>query len=453
MKKLMFLASMLVAGMMLFVGCEPSEKIEKPEEPVIPEEPGDKEPEVPVLDLNTYRLDGTDTRIGSAFAMTYSGYITFYVTKQEGIESFEQFSEMTDEPEYLFFLVTPSLLNKELDLMTEKGEFSIATTFSDVQIGEGIAPDFNESINEGKAKFEFDEATRKCRISIKFSIADGTENGKMFELLAEAVLPEEKLNENIYSVNGNEKPLRASFYLFPDETSLYLYFTSAEVVSMDELTELAETYVIAVLPYTFDESGTISVNASEAAYMYVDNYSGEMSEELESVTTAEVSVGSPNPDTDMAEMSVKADLDLKFKDGVTVKICFDGNSISGDYIPPVANEFTYNNETVSIGSAVLDRTTEPYTIWFHKTAGCEVVDEMEGGVTIKLPADCFDGEPVGFSQTPDFTISYGGNIWSGASGDSGTVTASLTDGIFSVEATNYDNFSLNYNGPVVVIEK
>lgn len=454
MKKLMFLASMLAAGMMLFASCEPTGKVENPEDPENPGEeipgPDDKEPE---LGLNTYRLDGADTKIGSTFVMSSGDYLAFYVTKQEGIGSFEQFLEMEEEPEYLYFLVTPSLLNKELDLMTEKGEFAIGTTFSDVSLGEGIAPDFNESIQEGKAKFEFDETTRKCRISIELSIADGSETGMPFRLLAETVIPEVEINKNIYSINGNEKPLRASFYMFPDETSLFLYFTSSEVVSLDEMTELAETYVIAKMPYTFDDSGAISVNASEASFIYVDNYTGEMLDAVGSVTKSEVTVGSPNPDSDMAEMAVKASLDFKFDNGQTVKIEFDGNSISADYVPPVANEFTINSETYSIGSAVLDRTTVPYTLWFHNTAGCDVIGEMEGGVTIKLPADCFTGEAVGFSQEPDFTISYGAVTWSGANGDSGTVTASVADGMLSVEATNYDNFDLNYNGPVVIIEK
>ena len=76
-----------------------------------------------------------------------------------------------------------------------------------------------------------------------------------------------------------------------------------------------------------------------------------------------------------------------------------------------------------------------------------IYTEREDVLKIHLPSDFLDGNAHGFSQSPDLYIEYDGQVYSKANGYSGTVTVGKDENIIKIEATNYDNLKIIYEGP------
>jgi hypothetical protein len=73
--------------------------------------------------------------------------------------------------------------------------------------------------------------------------------------------------------------------------------------------------------------------------------------------------------------------------------------------------------------------------------------EKDDVVRITLPSNFLDGNAHGFSQSPNLYIEYDGVVYSKANGSSGTVTAGIYGDNIKIEATNYNNLEVIYEGP------
>jgi hypothetical protein len=76
-----------------------------------------------------------------------------------------------------------------------------------------------------------------------------------------------------------------------------------------------------------------------------------------------------------------------------------------------------------------------------------IYTEREDVLKIHLPSDFIDGNAHGFSQSPDLYIEYDGKVYSKAKGYSGTVTVGRDGDTLRIDATNYDNLKITYEGP------
>jgi hypothetical protein len=68
-------------------------------------------------------------------------------------------------------------------------------------------------------------------------------------------------------------------------------------------------------------------------------------------------------------------------------------------------------------------------------------------VKINLPVNFLDGNAHGFSQSPDLYMDYDGQRYSKATGYSGTITVDEDGDTIRIDATNYDNLKITYEGP------
>jgi hypothetical protein len=132
--------------------------------------------------------------------------------------------------------------------------------------------------------------------------------------------------------------------------------------------------------------------------------------------------------------------------GVEYAISFEGDCISCYDAPVVeTNYLIYNGEKKNISSASIDATDS--SVW-------KIDFAVEGGTTatVTTPSNFLDGNARGFSQSPNLTVSYGGETFSKANGNSGTVTALLNEEELTLELefTNYKNCEISYLGVVTI---
>ena len=108
------------------------------------------------------------------------------------------------------------------------------------------------------------------------------------------------------------------------------------------------------------------------------------------------------------------------------------------------NYLSYNGVEYEISAATLTEANSLYTFTFTNTSGKDLV--------LTAPDFAFGGDAYGFSQSPDFTVSYDGKVLSKANGNNGTMTAyyKVMSQVLELDFTDYDKLNFNYTGAVTV---
>lgn len=99
--------------------------------------------------------------------------------------------------------------------------------------------------------------------------------------------------------------------------------------------------------------------------------------------------------------------------------------------------------------AELDFSGTTLEISFDGNAISTEVTEVKESV---VERNFIDGNAHGFSQSPYMNIRYNDTIFSKATGYSGTVTVGIDGSTMTIEATNYKNLKISYEGPFKVSE-
>ena len=107
------------------------------------------------------------------------------------------------------------------------------------------------------------------------------------------------------------------------------------------------------------------------------------------------------------------------------------------------DEVIYDGETYGITDVILNLQPDPANLT------CTVMIWTTRGdmVKITLPVNFLDGNAHGFSQSSNLYMEYDGHIYSKATGYSGTITVAEDGETIRIEATNYDNLKITYEGP------
>ena len=427
----LFLRIVAALVAVMIVACEKPE-LESPEQEVpeqeIPEQekPEQEKPgtELPPLGENMFEIDGVQSSFGSIAVSNFGEYVCIAATPVEGIE---EFSDIFEQEEYFYTAISPLLNGKEIDLMSEETLYTVISTLKSAEILM-VSPTSREEIVSGTSIFDYTEGI--ADVEAEYVLAGGA----ALKVKLNAEEPGIIVNENLFSIDDNPKPVRAAFSMVEDGVTA-LYLTPAGISFFDEL-EVATYYAYIVLDESRCHGRTLSVS-DLLAVGYVDNINGVIVDSGEVPVTGTVNVAS-DPD-DPYHYVVAVDLDFN---GSTLEIRFDGTTVDADVKEVVENEFIYQDKSygikgVSIG--LKPGTEDVYLV--EVRTGCEDV------LTISLPAKFLDGNAHGFSQSQDLYIEYDGAVYSKAAGSSGTVTVGISDGIMKLEATNYDNIQLVYEGP------
>lgn len=386
--------------------------------------PGQQDqPQAPQLEENTYMLDGQPGRFGSVEVSNIGEYICIAATPDEGIGEFES---IFGQDEYFYVAISPLLNGKEFDLMTERDLYTVMSTLEGAFL-ESVAPSMLEEIESGKCFFDYKDG--KARVDITLTLKGGAE-------LAACLSAEESgivVNENIFAISGDEKPLRTAFFIREDGL-VTLYLTPAGIDFFEDI-PITTYYAYVILDDTQCNGRTLDVGDIVAAG-YGDNFNEIY------VDSREVSAkGTLNVLADPADPShYTLTADLSFG-GTTLMLRYDGNAIDAGAREEMKNEVVYEGQPLGIKAVYVDMMPS-----LENTCGVLILTERDDMVRMTLPVGFLDGNAHGFSQSPYMSIEYDGTTYSKAEGYSGTVTVSLDDATIKIEATNYDNLQITYEG-------
>lgn len=438
----------------LFASCDKPETTEPdPDAPgtEIPDDPdgpgsGDEDtPDGPAYpeNANTFVVDGVETPVGSTFAFTYEGFLTFMATPQE-----TTFEEAFDG-EYIQMLFLPSFYNQDVDL--KENPLQIYVWDNETETYE-ITGDMLES---GSARLNHEDGSDTYTLLVYMKFNDGTEVG----INATATMAEEEAPEDgsTITINGTTNPVRAAFY-YDDSGTTFLYFTAGDIdYFYDDIFNVHE-YVYIFLNEDDLTGNEIDITTSDKYFElgYENQASGEENslyittgDLLGATGTVSVTRNGLDPTRFTAKMSVT------FGDGTKVDLDFDGVCKSTDETAQIPNEFTCNGSTEDIKSILVDKSgTDIWKIYMSSIGGVETVSEFEsfGSFVITAPAEAFNiGEGVGFSTYKDtLKFEYEGQTW--AYPDTGTLEAYLEGDQLTLDFTTYGDVKGHYEGPAIIVE-
>lgn len=390
----------------------------------IPGKPGQGNQDV-VLDANTYAVDKDKSTFGSVELTNLGEYICIAATPVEGVQSFDAVFE---QDEFFYVAISPLLNGKEFDLMTENDLYTVMSTLEGAFL-ETVAPDMKEEIKEGKCLFDYKDG--KATVEVRLTLADGTKLAAKMEAEEPGIV----VNENIFAIGGDEKPVRTAFYLKEDGLTT-LYLTPAGIEYFEDIS-ITTYYAYIVLDDTQCNGRSLDVS-DIVAVGYGDNFSEIYVDSRE--VSAKGSLKVFADPSDASHYQVSADITFG---GTTLKLRYDGNAIDAGTKEVVKNEVIYNGETYGITNVILNMQPDPVSL----TCTVMIFTERGDMVKINLPVNFLDGNAHGFSQSPDLYMDYDGQRYSKATGYSGTITVAEDGDTIRIDATNYDNLKITYEGP------
>ena len=185
-------------------------------------------PELPQLEVNTYEVDGERNPFGSVAVSNFGEYICIAATPAEGVENFD---EVFEQDEYFYVAISPLLVGHEFDMMQEEKLFTVMSTMDGAFL-ESVAPSMTEEIVSGTCLFDYKEGV--AAVEAHIALADGAR----LSVKLSAEEPGIIVNENVFAIAGNQKPVRTAFCLVEDGvTALYItpagisYFADLEITT------------------------------------------------------------------------------------------------------------------------------------------------------------------------------------------------------------------------------
>ena len=207
------ITTILIAAFMMFaiMSCEKTVVPDMPDTEQEQTKPDN--PESPVLGDNAYELDGEQVEFGSVCLSNIGDYICIAATLAEGVEDFD---EVFGQDEYFYVAISPLLNGKEFDLMSEDKVFTLISTLDGAYV-ETVAPTLTDEITSGTCMFNCVEGIAEVEVSLV--LADGTELKVRMSAEEQGIV----VNENIFAIDGNEKPVRTAFRMLEDGTPVSEY--------------------------------------------------------------------------------------------------------------------------------------------------------------------------------------------------------------------------------------
>ena len=381
------------------------------------------EPEKPVLEDNTYSLNGGVGSFASVAVSNIGDYICIAASPTEGISDFDAIFE---QDEYFYVAISPLLNGEEFDMKSEQKVFTVMSTIDGAYL-ESVASGLTDEITSGKCKFNYTDGV--AAVDVDIVLTGGAELSVKLSAEEQGLV----VNKNIFAIDGNEKPVRTAFRQIQDG-NVALYLTPAGISFFEDL-GITTYYAYIILDDTQCNGRALSPS-DVVAVGYADNFNELIVDSNDVRTTGTIRVQS-DPDNP-AHYIVSADVDFA---GSTLKLRYDGQTLDANVEEVVENEIVYNGNSLGIRNVMLDRKQDAGDVSYVM-----IRTERDDVITISIPTGFLDGNAHGFSQSPDLYIEYDGVTYSKADGSSGTVTIGVSGDMIKIEATNYNNLEIIYEG-------
>lgn len=314
----------------------------------------------------------------------------------------------------------------------------------------------SDMLESGTMRLNYDEASGEYTLLMAMTFTDGKKVGVNVSAIMSDPAPEEG---NTITINNEQMPIRAQFYMDDEEGNVYLYFTSAKIYYFGEI-EKAEDYFCIVLNEDDLTGNEFDITNTDKTFsiFYMNQRPGEESASMADNTALDGATGTVSVSRSASDPTqFTADIAVAFGDGNSVAVNFEGTCLSVDYVPDqpeVANEFSCFGATEAIKSILVDQSdAEIWHIYLTATPGLTTVDEFvaDWAFHITAPAEAFDGEPAGFSSYKEILkFEYDGNTWQYPG--TGTLIVSLDGDELELDFTTYGDVEGHYSGTAVVVK-
>ena len=180
--------------------------------------PTEPEQEKPAPETNMFTVDGQIGVFESVVVSNIGEYICIAASTSDGVDVFD---EIFDQEEYFYVAISPLLNGKEFDIKTERRLYTMMSELPGAFL-ESVTPETTQEVQSGTCLFNCKDG--KVNVLVNVALADGTS-------LTVKLTAEESgivVNENLFSIDGNDKPIRASFSKFENGTTA-IYLTPAGI--------------------------------------------------------------------------------------------------------------------------------------------------------------------------------------------------------------------------------
>lgn len=419
----------------------------------------------PAVRENCIVENGVKSEIGSTFVEFISNRLCFVVSA----DKVESIDALPDHTNYTVS-VLPVLLGKEFNLKSETTTYSVARYNASESVGDYdiyITPGDLESTQFGYCRVVLDEQKGYAVLDLSLRQNDGTEVSVYDSLACDLRLPE--TSGNYIKAHGSTKPINAAFYELTNNGYVNLYFTPGAIDYYDEI-ESATSYVcLSVLDRKLPV-GTQDVATTTAQYVVL--YFNQEGEYFNSPLNIQFGTGfreGASGTFDVIHGSAEGEYSVSMNlsyNGFGIELSYSGvcrSTALKPEKPAVGNSFTFEGAEHKIKSVIVDRTAANglVDLFFSETSRVETVDGMLAaspvvfaGFSSKAIGPDSEGEPLycGFSQFPNFEVSYSGKSWNYANGSTGTIVVSDLGGSeYYVKFYNNAELSLEWQGKATVL--
>lgn len=384
------------------------------------EKPGS---EKPGLEANTYSLDKEPGTFNSVFASNLGEYICIAATPSPGVKDF---NEVFNQEEYFYVAISPLLNGKKFEMIYEKELYTVMSSLQGAHL-ESVTPTTLEEIQSGVCTLTCKDGFVEADVKIFL------ENESVLTVKLSTEDPGVVVNQNIFSLDGNDKPIRAAFSRQYEGTT-EIYLTPAGIDYFDEL-PISTYYAYIILETSKCHGKGLTVD-DVIAVGYADNFYGLIIDSRDVSATGSINVSAESDDP--RHYIVSADLNI---DGTSLKLRYDGKTLDGDKKEVIENKLIYMGENLSIEDVCIGPMPDAEDVY-----RVMITTSNDDIIYISLPVKFLDGNAHGFSQSPQLYIEYRGEVYSKANGSSGTVTIGIDDDMIKLEATNYNNLEISYVG-------
>lgn len=375
------------------------------------------------VEKNTYILNDEKKGFGSICASNLGEYLCIAATPTPGVDDFEA---MFEQDEFFYVAISPLLNGKQFDLNNENELYTIISSLEGAFL-ESVTPSTLDEIESGSCTVTCKNGLVEAEVQVV--LADGA----ILSVKLSTEDPGIVVNQNIFSLAGNDKPVRAAFSREVNGMT-EIYLTPAGIEFFDELS-ITTYYAYIILDSNKCHGKSMTVE-DVVAVGYADNLNAIVVDSREVTTTGSLNVAA-DPD-DERHYVVSADLDFN---GTSLKLRFDGKTYDTEKEEIVENKVIYQGETLKIKKASIDYMPDVEGVY-----RVMITTSKDDIIYISLPVSFLDGNAHGFSQSSDLYIEYKGVVYSKANGSSGTVTVGIDGNTLKVDATNYSNLQIIYVG-------
>ncbi|MEG2370659.1 MAG: hypothetical protein RSB23_05795 [Alistipes sp.] len=381
-------------------------------------------PPAPPADPKTVIFDGTTTELKSMVIdrLSIPDVTCILLSPEADLTTTEEMMALDANMEnYLhkFFMVqiaSANLADAQIDVMAE------ATFYYSFFNLSGIAPDLVQIDPEVKEGLSAGAITSKITndvltLDVLFTQTDG----KVLKIHAAGAVPPIPTS-NILTLNEGISVVKSAFFdKQADGTALYL--SPSRISSARYLEDVDKFYTKLFVAPALMNGKKVDIASASAAFEFTLCIPVNQEKLTISNNNLQGATGTFSMEKKEGENKYAVSFDIILGD-YHIEGTYDDTFVVYDITIP--NEYILNEGTpVALKSVVVDKTNaDLYVFYLSEKAGITTIAGMKAvnPIIVKANPAHFDGQPIGFTSSPETEITFDGTLYNAANGTRGNVT-------------------------------